>query len=225
MDMNLLAAIAIILLLAIAAIVILTRRRRSEHLAHRFGPEYERTVEQAGSRGKAESELAAREKRVKKFNIVPLAPGEAQRFRMEWQGLQSRFVDSPQAAVTSADMLVRDLMTRRGYPVGDFESLAADLSVDHPVVVEHYRAAHGIALRQERGEADTEALRQAVVHYRALFSELLEVEEPQAAAQRRAANDRELEKPHRAGFLHPERAMAKDEASARERGERRNGRQ
>jgi hypothetical protein len=216
MDTNLLAAIAILLLLAIVGIAILTRRRRSEHLAHRFGPEYERTVEQMGSRGQAESELAAREKRVKKFDIVPLATGEAQRFRTEWQALQSRFVDNPQAAVGSADMLVRDLMMRRGYPVGDFESVAADLSVDHPVVVEHYRAAHAIALRQERGEADTEALRQAVVHYRALFAELLEVEEPQAA-QRRAANDRELDKPRRAGFLHPERATAKEEASARDR--------
>jgi hypothetical protein len=216
MDTNLLAAIAILLLLAIVGIAILTRRRRSEHLAHRFGPEYERTVEQMGSRGKAESELAAREKRVKKFDIVPLATGEAQRFRTEWQALQSRFVDNPQAAVGSADMLVRDLMMRRGYPVGDFESVAADLSVDHPLVVEHYRAAHAIALRQERGEADTEALRQAVVHYRALFAELLEVEEPQAA-QRRAANDRELDKPRRAGFLHPERATAKEEASARDR--------
>jgi hypothetical protein len=216
MDTNLLAAIAILLLLAIVGIAILTRRRRSEHLAHRFGPEYERTVEQMGSRGQAESELAAREKRVKKFDIVPLATGEAQRFRTEWQALQSRFVDNPQAAVGSADMLVRDLMMRRGYPVGDFESVAADLSVDHPLVVEHYRAAHAIALRQERGEADTEALRQAVVHYRALFAELLEVEEPQAA-QRRAANDRELDKPRRAGFLHPERATAKEEASARDR--------
>jgi hypothetical protein len=223
MDMNLLAGIAILLLLAIVGIAILTRRRRSEHLAHRFGPEYERTVEQMGSRGQAESELAAREKRVKKFDIVPLATGEAQRFRTEWQALQSRFVDNPQAAVGSADMLVRDLMMRRGYPVGDFESLAADLSVDHPVVVEHYRAAHAIALRQERGEADTEALRQAVVHYRALFAELLEVDDPKAVAQRRAADERELHKRRRAGFLHPDRAMAKEEGGARER-DRRNER-
>jgi len=221
MDPNLLIALVIVVLLLVVAAAVLTRRRRTEHLAHRFGPEYERTVERMGSRPRAEAELAAREKRVRKFHIVPLAPEDAQRFRADWQGLQARFVDSPRSAVAEADVLVRELMTRRGYPMGDFESLAADISVDHPQVVEHYRAAHGIAVHDRDGAADTEALRQAVVHYRALFAELLEVAEPQAA--RSGADERAREKRRGFGFLHPERAMAHDEAAARER-ERRNGR-
>ena len=126
MDTNLLVTLGILLLLAIAAAALLMRRKRSDHLADRFGPEYERTVERMGSRGKAEADLAAREKRVHKLEIVPLAAQEAQRFRAEWQTLQSRFVDSPRTAMTEADLLVRDLMTRRGYPVADFETRAAD---------------------------------------------------------------------------------------------------
>jgi hypothetical protein len=213
MDINLLVVLGILLLLAIAAGALLMRRRRSDHLADRFGPEYERTVERMGSRGKAEADLAAREKRVHKLEIVPLAPQEAQRFRTEWQALQSRFVDSPRTAMTEADLLVRDLMTRRGYPVADFETRAADISVDHPHVVDHYRAAHEVSLLQLRGQADTEAMRQALVHYRALFSELLEVQPaPRAVVQER----REAE-PRTASFQRPERAMARDEAQARER--------
>ena len=217
MDINLLLTLGIILLLLVIGGILLTRRRRSDHLAHRFGPEYERTVERMGGRGKAEADLLAREKRVQKLQIVPLAPEDAQRFRMEWQALQSRFVDSPRTALAQADLLVRDLMTRRGYPMGDFESCAADISVDHPHVVEHYRAAHEIALRDQRGEADTEVMRQAIVHYRALFSDLLEVGDPQP---RRAEESRPQE-PRRGGFVRPERAMAKDEADARERERRR----
>jgi hypothetical protein len=215
MDINLLVVLGILLLLAIAAGALLMRRRRSDHLADRFGPEYERTVERMGSRGKAEADLAAREKRVHKLEIVPLAPQEAQRFRMEWQTLQSRFVDSPRTAMTEADMLVRDLMTRRGYPVADFETRAADISVDHPHVVDHYRAAHEVSLLHLRGQADTEAMRQALVHYRALFSELLEVQ-PEPAPQAVVQERREAE-PRAASFQRPERAMARDEAQARER--------
>lgn len=216
MDTNLLIALAILLVLAVIAAALLARRRRSAHLAQRFGPEYERTVERMGSRGRAEADLAAREQRVRKLEIVPLAPHEAQRFRMEWQGLQARFVDNPRIAVAEADLLVRDVMTRRGYPMGDFDSRAADLSVEHPVVVENFRAAHAIALRHQRGEADTEALRQALVHYRALFTELLEA--PQA--RRAPVEDRPAERV-RGGLLRPERAMAKDEAATRERERRR----
>jgi LPXTG-motif cell wall-anchored protein len=215
MDTNLFVILGILLLLAIAAGALLMRRRRSDHLADRFGPEYERTVERMGSRGKAEADLAAREKRVHKLEIVPLAPQEAQRFRTEWQTLQSRFVDSPRAAMTEADLLVRDLMTRRGYPVSDFETRAADISVDHPHVVDHYRAAHEVSLRHLRGQADTEAMRQALVHYRALFSELLEVQ-PEPAARAVAQERREAQRPRMSGFM-PERAMARDEAQARER--------
>jgi hypothetical protein len=217
MDDNLLITLGVILLLVVVGALLLTRRRRSQQLAERFGPEYERTVERMGSRGKAEADLAAREKRVRKFELVPLAPQDAQRFRTEWQSLQARFVDSPGAAVTEADTLVRDLMTRRGYPMGDFETRAADISVDHPLVVEHYRSAHDIALRHHRGEADTEGLRQALVHYRALFSELLETAEEPA---RRATEERRSEAPRRP-MVQPDRAMARDEAEARERERRR----
>lgn len=217
MDINLLLTLGIILLLLVIAGILLTRRRRSDHLAHRFGPEYDRTVERMGGRGKAEADLLAREKRVQKLQIVPLAPEDAQRFRMEWQALQSRFVDSPRTALAQADLLVRDLMARRGYPMGDFESSAADISVDHPHVVEHYRAAHEIALRDQHGEADTEVMRQAIVHYRALFSDLLEVGDPQP---RRAEASRPQE-PRRGDVVRPERAMAKEEAEARERERRR----
>ena len=215
MDTNLLLTLGIIILLLVIAGLLLTRRRRSRHLAERFGPEYERTVESMGSRGKAEADLVAREKRVKKLELVPLAPQDAQRFRMEWQSLQSRFVDSPGAAVGEADMLVRELMSRRGYPMGDFETRAADISVDHPHVVEHYRAAHEVSLLHQRGQADTEAMRQALVHYRALFSELLEVQpEP---APRTVVEERRETEPRSASFLRPERAMARDEAQDRER--------
>jgi LPXTG-motif cell wall-anchored protein len=213
MDTNLLVIGGLILLLLVVAGLMLTRRRRTEQLAQRFGPEYERTVERTGSRGKAEADLAAREKRVQKLDIVPLAPQEAQRFRTEWQSLQARFVDSPRTAMAEADLLVRDLMTRRGYPVGDFETRAADISVDHPHVVEHYRAAHEIALRHQRGQADTEAMRQALVHYRALFSDLLEVDGQPAA---RTVVEERREPPRMSGFM-PERAMARDEAQERER--------
>jgi hypothetical protein len=215
MDINLLVMLAILALLALIAGALLTRRRRrSRHLARRFGPEYHRTVKRMGSRGRAEADLRAREKRMQKLDIVPLAPHEAQRFRMEWQGLQARFVDSPRSAVAEADLLVRDVMLRRGYPMGNFESRAADISVDHPVVVEHFRAAHEIALRDQQEQADTEALRQAFVHYRALFHELLDPgEEP---ARRKAVEERR-EEPRRGGFLRPDRAMASEEGKGRER--------
>jgi hypothetical protein len=211
MDMNLLVSLAVLLLLAVIVGALLTRRRRSAHLAHRFGPEYERTVERTGSRAQAEADLLSRERRVRKLEIVPLAAHEAQRFRMEWQGLQARFVDSPRTAVAEADLLVRDVMMRRGYPMGEFESRAADLSVDHPVVVEEYRAAHAIALRERQGQADTEELRQAFVHYRALFTDLLK------AAPRAAAADERRDQPARGSFLRPERAMARDEAVTKDR--------
>jgi hypothetical protein len=151
------------------------RKKQSHGLKERFGPEYGRAVEQLGSRSKGESELMARTKRVEGLNILPLEPAEATRFSEAWLALQSRFVDNPKGVLMQADQLVRELMGKRGYPVGDFERRAADISVDHPLVVEHYRAAQAIAVRNERGEADTEELRKAVVHYRALFDELLEV--------------------------------------------------
>ena len=153
------------------------QRKQSHRLQQRFGPEYERTIDELGSRAKAESELKEREKRVERLHIVPLPPPETARLSQAWKAVQSRFVDNPKNAVVEADKLVRELMQKRGYPVGDFERRAADISVDHPNVVQNYRAAQAIALQAERGGADTEELRKAVVHYRALFAELLEVQE------------------------------------------------
>jgi hypothetical protein len=187
MNANIDANMMIIALLIIALLAVAMwlhfRRRESHTLERRFGPEYGRTVEELGSRPKAEAELKARQKRVEQLDIVPLAPAEAARFSESWRGLQARFVDNPKGALAQADKLVRELMQKRGYPMGDFDRRAADISVDHPTVVDHYRAAHDIALRDERGEVDTEGMRQAVIHYRALFAELLEVQPPEPAGK------------------------------------------
>jgi hypothetical protein len=175
-----------ILVAAVAAVIAWAyaqrKRRQSETLRQRFGPEYDRTVNDLGNRGKAEAELEARRKRVAGLDIVALTAGEASKFKQSWNGLQARFVDDPKAAVVQADHLVYELMAKRGYPMGDFEARAADISVDHPTVVSNYRSARAIALADERGQADTELLRRAVVHYRALFDELLEIREPERPA-------------------------------------------
>jgi hypothetical protein len=172
--------VLIIALLALAAWLFSQKKKRqSDRLQQRFGAEYDRTVGELGGRTKAESELKAREARVEHLTITPLAPAEAARFSQAWNALQGRFVDNPKGVVVQADQLVRELMVKRGYPMGDFERRAADISVDHPAVVENYRAAQAIAVRDERGETDTEELRKAVVHYRVLFDEMLEVRTPQ----------------------------------------------
>lgn len=172
--------LAVVIVLALAAIGAwyFYQKQRSQTLRRHFGPEYDRTVTELGSRAKGESELKAREKRVERLEILPLAPSEAARFSEAWQTLQSRFVDNPKGVVVQAEQLVRELMTKRGYPMGDFEQRAGDISVGHPDVVANYRAAQAIAVRDQRGSADTEELRKAVVHYRALFDELLEVKAP-----------------------------------------------
>ena len=176
--------LAVVVALALVALAawLLYKKNQSHRLERRFGPEYGRAVDELGSRTKAESELKTRERRVEKLNIVPLAPSEAARFAQAWRGLQGGFVDNPQGVVAQADQLVRELLLKRGYPMGDFEHRAADISVDHPAVVANYRAAQAIAARDRRGEADTEELRKAVVHYRALFDELLEVSETRREA-------------------------------------------
>jgi hypothetical protein len=171
------AGAVLIALLAIAAWFLSNKKKQSARLQQRFGAEYDRTVDDLGGRTKAESELKAREKRVEDLTIMPLAPAEAARFSQAWNALQGRFVDNPKSVVVQADQLVRELMLKRGYPMGDFDRRAADISVDHPAVVENYRAAQAIAARDGRGEADTEELRKAVVHYRVLFDEMLEVRE------------------------------------------------
>jgi hypothetical protein len=186
----------IVLIIIIAAVVLValaagawffSQKKQTERLRGSFGSEYDRTVEEYGTKGKAESELKGREKRVREYDIRPLTAAEHERFAKSWASCQARFVDDPTAAVGEADRLVRDLMGTRGYPVGDFDRQAADVSVTYPTVVENYRAADAIAERNAAGDATTEDLRQAMVHYRSLFGELLETgaTEPEAAEARR----------------------------------------
>jgi hypothetical protein len=153
---------------------------RTDRLQRRFGPEYERTIEQAESRKEAESELSARMKRRRELEIQPVSPETAERYTVEWRDVQARFVDQPSEAVKDADRLVTRLMQERGYPTDDFEQQAADVSVDHPNVVDNYRGAHTVWLSNEQGKAETEDLRRAMVHYRSLFEELLEPKTPES---------------------------------------------
>jgi hypothetical protein len=175
----------------VAAVVVLgvlwsaARTRRTRSLQDRFGREYDRAVEHAGDRREAERELREREKRHDELDLRPLAPEVRDRYVKEWRVTQGRFVDDPKGAVANADTLVQRVMQDRGYPVDDFERRAADISVEHPELVEKYRTAHGIAQASERGEASTEDLRHSVRHYRALFVELLEVEDGDAEDGRR----------------------------------------
>jgi hypothetical protein len=176
---------AVIVLALVAAAWLIAReqhRRQSLRLRQRFGPEYERVVSDRGDRNRAEAELLAREKRVGRLKLVALTAPDATRFGQAWGVLQTQFVDNPRVAVVEADRLVRDLMVKRGYPMDDFERRAADLSVDYPTVVEAYRSARAIAVRDQQEQASTEELRKAFVHYRTLFDELLEVRHPRAAS-------------------------------------------
>jgi hypothetical protein len=167
------ALAVVIVVLGLAAWVV-RQRRQSQQLHETFGPEYDRAVSQYDSRDRAEADLQARQKRVEAMTIRPLPPEDRTRFAQAWRATQARFVDEPAAATAEADRLIADLMGVRGYPVRDFEQQAADISVNYPTVVENYRAAHAISLSSARGEASTEDLRTAMIHYRALFDELLE---------------------------------------------------
>jgi len=179
-------AAAVILVIGVFAWLYMRRRRNmTADLRRRFGPEYDRAVREHGSERKAEAKLADREKRVEDLKIRDLDPMEHERFSKQWQSVQSRFVDSPKGAVTEADDLVSSLMKTRGYPVSDFNQRAADISVDHPRVVENYRSAHEIALRVGKEEATTEDLRTAMIHYRSLFEELVQV--PTTVARKEVA--------------------------------------
>ena len=164
--------LVIALLFAIGIAVYYFQKRRTQQLQSRFGPEYQHLVKEVGGARKAEAQLAERAQRVDKFNIRPLLPGDRERFLADWHLVQAEFVDDPKGAVSHADSLLGDVMAARGYPVSDFDQRSADLSVDHPVVVQNYRSAHDIAVRHARGQAGTEDLRQAMIHYRALFDEL-----------------------------------------------------
>jgi hypothetical protein len=169
--------VIVVLAVALVAVVgwILYDRRRSESLKSRFGPEYGRVVDDADDRRAAESELEARQRRVAKLDIQPVPEAERDRYAAEWKTVQAHFVDEPAAAISEADRLIGEVMEAQGYPMADFEQRAADVSVDHPNVVEHYREAHTIATlgAEQDGATDTEDLRQAMVHYRALFEDLL----------------------------------------------------
>ena len=171
--------VAALVVLALGVWVVMSRQRR-ERLRGRFGPEYDRAVSEHGSRRGAEAELARREEQRERLDIVPLSPEARERYSESWREVQTRFVDEPSRSVTEADRLVTDVMRERGYPMDEFDQRVADVSVDHPEVVEHYRAAHSIHLANEEGEASTEDLRQAVVHYRALFNELLDTRESES---------------------------------------------
>ena len=172
MDPKTIILIAVIVIAAAFVAWAVWRQRRTAELKSRFGPEYERTLREQGP-SRAETVLLERQKRVEKFRIRELPAAERERFVSEWRMVQSRFVDDPNGAVNDADILVGRLMEARGYPTSDFEQRAADISVDHPRVVDNYRAAHEIALRHRRGEASTEDLRNAIIYYRSLFDELL----------------------------------------------------
>ena len=170
-----LAVVLIVMAGVLVWLYVRNRRRTTAELRKKFGSEYDRAVSAHGSERKAESKLEDREKRVEKLQIRDLNPAEHERYSKRWASIQSGFVDSPKGAVTEADDLVSSVMEARGYPVSDFDQRAADISVDHPRVVENYRSAHGIALRVGKEQATTEDLRTAMIHYRALFEELVQV--------------------------------------------------
>ncbi len=172
------AVVAVLALAALVFVFISVKKKRTVHLKQRFGPEYDHAVVALGGSRKAEARLEKREKRVEKLNIRPVTPELRDQFASSWRNVQACFVDEPDAAAAEADGLVRKVMESRGYPMGSFEQRADDVSVDHPHLVADFRAAHEIALKKDRGEASTEDLRQAFIHYRALFKELLEVPEP-----------------------------------------------
>lgn len=171
--------IALVVVLAILAVgaFFWTRNRRSAAIKSRFGPEYDRTVRDVGDEKKAETLLHERQKRVASYTIKPLPAHMREHFLATWKKVQAQFVDDPRYAVTRADDLLGEVMSARGYPLKDFEQQANDLSVDHPQVVQNYRAGHEIAIRHARGEASTEEMRIAMVHYRTLFDDL--VQEPE----------------------------------------------
>jgi hypothetical protein len=170
-----LAGVVILVMVVLALLFVQKRNSTTADLRQRFGPEYERAVLKHGSERKAEAKLADRERRLEKLNIRDLDPIEHERFLKQWESAQSRFVDSPKGAVAEADDQVSSLMKARGYPMSDFDQRAADISVDHPQVVENYRSAHDIALRVGKDQATTEEVRTAMIHYRSLFEELVQV--------------------------------------------------
>ena len=187
MDPRLMAVAAAVVVIIVVGMWLYVRKRRgtTAGLKQKFGPEYDRAVLTHGS--KAEAKLADREKRMETLNIRDLDLVEHERYSNQWQAVQSRFVDSPKGAVAEADDLLSSVMKVRGYPVSDFDQRAADISVAHPRVVENYRSAHEIALRVGKDAATTEDLRTAMIHYRSLFEELVQVPVPAVLERKEVA--------------------------------------
>ena len=173
---TILPVILVLVLVGALLALVFARRGRSEQIQDHFGPEYTHTVEALGDKKKAQIELEERQKHVKTLDIRPLSAVERKRYLAEWMAVQSKFVDTPGQAIIDADRLITEVMQLRAYPVSDFEQRAADLSVSYPALVSNYRTARQIALKNEQHQADTEDLRQAMIHYRSLFEELLGLE-------------------------------------------------
>jgi hypothetical protein len=183
----LIAAVVVVVVAALIAASVLRSRKKTRRLRQHYGGEYERLVDEAGGQKAAEKELTARERKRDKLDIVPLTPSALSDFTGRWNQVQAGFVDNPATAVGVADRLVTEVMRQRGYPVDDFDQRAADISVDHPQIVENYRSAHGIHLSQQDGDVSTEQQREAFVHYRALFEKLLETTTENDASQEASA--------------------------------------
>jgi hypothetical protein len=181
------ASVVIVVAAVIVATRLLSSRRKTARMKQHYGREYERLASEAGGEKAAEKELAARERKRDELEIVPLTPAALSDFTTRWSQVQTGFVDNPTTAVGVADRLITEVMRERGYPVDDFDQRAADISVDHPQIVENYRTAHRIHLSQQDGDVSTEQQREAFVHYRALFDKLLEKTTDDNASQEASA--------------------------------------
>jgi hypothetical protein len=223
MDTTTAIVIAVIVVAVVAAAAVIVRQRRTRALKDRYGAEYRTAVAETGDRSKAEAELRRREKRVKAFHIRPLEPAEARRFQARWADVQARFVDDPGAAVADADRVLGEAMQARGYPVSDFEQRAEDLSVEHPKLVSDYRIAHDVARRHGRGEAGTEDLRRAMIHYRDLFDDLVEPGfdgDDRRPPERRTISEEEMEDERAAERTRADDPRRADDRATRERRDR-----
>jgi hypothetical protein len=181
------ASVVIVVAAVVVGARLLSSRRKTARMKQHYGREYERLVSEAGGEKEAEKELSARERKRDELEIVPLTPAALSDFTARWNQVQTAFVDNPTTAVGVADRLITEVMRERGYPVDDFDQRAADISVDHPQIVENYRTAHRIHLSQQDGDVSTEQQREAFVHYRALFDKLLEKTTDDKASQEASA--------------------------------------
>jgi hypothetical protein len=173
---SIIITVVVLVIIGVILSMVFSRRKQSEKLQEHFGPEYDHTVEILGDEKKARMELEARQKHVEALNIRQLTAAERERYLADWTAVQSKFVDEPGQAIVDADRLIMEVMQVRAYPVSNFEQRAADISVNYPALVSNYRAAREIALKNEQHQADTEEMRQAMIYYRSLFEELLELQ-------------------------------------------------